>query len=346
MKKIVTTTVGRDFAESNWVLLDQTAKTLLIFKPEIHPGGVRGFLARYKIPTEGIWPKDTDFKRIKPLEPGYKVEIELKTETLEKLKSAIEERSKIVDQGIKQGTREYVVAEKSKVIVVDDESKREIFDKILEKGYSDEFWNSLRESEPDLATHLSISHLHAEKMKTLDKFDKRLNSDNEYAETSGQDSWQKWIYNNNWLFGVNYLQAIEKARISIGGNMPDYLFLTADHFVDVLEIKLPEEDVIVPDPSHPGAFKWCGKTNEAIGQIVSYLDDIQRLQLELEREIYRVYEIAASFVKPRGFILIGKKDGWSDNKKAALRKLNFHLHGIEVLTYSDLMERGKAIVKI
>lgn len=346
MKKIVTTTVGKDFAESSWVLLEQTPETLLIFKPEIHPGGVRGFLARYRLPTGKSWSdiKDLEFERVPPLGAGLKVEIELKTETLEKLKSAIEERAKIVDQGIKRGTKEYVVAESDKVIVVDDESKREIFDKILEKKYSAEFWDSLRESEPELATRLSVGHLHAEKSKVLAELAARLLV--RYSETAGADSWQNWIYANNWLFGVNYVKTIEKARINITGSMPDYLFLTADYFVDVLEIKLPEEAVIVSDPSHPGAFKWCPKTNEAIGQVVGYLDDIGRLQAELEREIHRVYGLTVSFVKPRGFILIGKKDGWDVYKKGALRKLNFHLHGIEVLTYTDLAERGRAIAQM
>lgn len=74
MKKIVTTTVGRNFAESSWVLLEQTAETLLIFKPEIHPGGVRGFLARYKLPSGKSWSKikDSDFKRISP---GEKIKL-------------------------------------------------------------------------------------------------------------------------------------------------------------------------------------------------------------------------------------------------------------------------------
>jgi hypothetical protein len=128
--------------------------------------------------------------------------------------------------------------------------------------------------------------------------------------------------------------------------MPDYLFLTVDNFADVLEIKLPSEEVIVEDKSHVGSYKWCPKTNEAIGQVVTYLAEIDRLQLELEREIKRVYSIPVSFVKPRGFILIGKKDGWDQFKRDGLRKLNFALHGLEVVTYSDLLQRGTEIAQM
>ena len=46
-------------------------------------------------------------------------------------------------------------------------------------------------------------------------------------------------------------------------------------------------------------------------------------------------------LKPRAFILIGKNDGWDISKKEGLRKLNHVLHGVEVLTYSDLVKRGR-----
>lgn len=345
LKKITTTKVGHDFAESNWVVLEQTPETLLMFKPEIHSGGVRGHLVRYKKDHASDWSKlkSTDFEKIN-LGTKTKIEFDLSTAIVDKLSQTIEEHSKIVQQGIKRGRKEYVVAESDKVLVIDDVTKRAIFDSLLKKGYTPEFWELLQESEPELATRLSVGHLYAEKMATLNTLQERLKS--KYPETSGDKSWQKWIYANNWLFGINYVRTIEKAKINISGNMPDYLFLTADHFVDVLEIKLPEEEVIIKDEHHPGAYKWCPKTNEAIGQVVAYLGEVDRLQLELEREIGRVYGLNVSFVKPRGFILIGKKDSWDKFERGALRKLNFALHGIEVITYSDLYQRGSEIAKM
>jgi uncharacterized protein (UPF0254 family) len=35
--------------------------------------------------------------------------------------------------------------------------------------------------------------------------------------------------------------------------MPDYLFPTLDGFIDILEIKLPEDDVIIKDTNHIGS---------------------------------------------------------------------------------------------
>lgn len=173
---------------------------------------------------------------------------------------------------------------------------------------------------------------------------KRLNF-GKYSETRGNNSWQSWIYKNNWLFGIQYQDPIEKQKINLSGSMPDYLFPTIDGFLDILEIKLPSNEVVVEDSSHPGSYRWCGDTNRAIGQVVNYLNDIERLQLELSRAIKREYGWDVFVIKPRAFIVTGVKDGWSVIKKEALRKLNFALHGIEVLTYTDLIQRGVEIIQ-
>lgn len=165
-----------------------------------------------------------------------------------------------------------------------------------------------------------------------------------YPETKGKNSWQSWIYKNNWLFGVNYQKPIEKQKLSISGAMPDYLFPTLDGFFDVLEIKLPSKEIIVPDPSHTGSYAWSSDTNKAIGQVVTYLNDIELYQLHLKQEIERVYGLKCFLIKPRAFILIGNKDGWVDQQHQALRKLNYSLHGITVLSYTDLIRMGEEII--
>lgn len=126
--------------------------------------------------------------------------------------------------------------------------------------------------------------------------------------------------------------------------MPDYLFPTVDGFLDILEIKLPSHEVIIADSSHPGSYRWCGETNRAIGQVVNYLNDIERLQLELSRAIKREYGRTVFVIKPRAFIVVGTKNDWGEPRREALRKLNYSLHGIEVLTYTDLIDRGREVI--
>ena len=174
----------------------------------------------------------------------------------------------------------------------------------------------------------------------------RLTGPKEFSETSGKNSWQSWIHKNNWLFGTHYQTPIEKERIGFN-SIPDFLFPTIDGFFDILEIKLPSADIILGDTSHPGSYRWSSKASEAIGQVVNYLHQIELHQLEIAQNIEREYgeELGKIFsIKPRAFVLIGKKGGWSPAKLEGLRKLNYSLHGIEVLTYTDIYERGQQII--
>jgi hypothetical protein len=186
----------------------------------------------------------------------------------------------------------------------------------------------------------------ASMLSTLEEFGNRLSGTKIYRETSGKNSWQEWLRIHSWVFGVYYEDPYEKTKVGFS-SIPDYLFPTVDGFVDIFEIKLPSHDVIKQDPSHPGSYMWSSKANEAIGQCVNYLHEIELHQLELMQKIDRAYQVKLSFIKPRAFVVIGDKSKVAtDEEKDALRKLNFSLHGMEVITYSDLEERGKQILNI
>jgi hypothetical protein len=177
----------------------------------------------------------------------------------------------------------------------------------------------------------------------------RLTGDKIFNETSGKNSWQSWIYENNWIFGVTYQTPIEKEQVGFK-QIPDYLFPTMDGFIDILEIKLPTKNAIIKDDSHTGSYRWSSETSEAIGQVVNYLHHLELHQLlikqNLERTYCKKYKVSIYSIKPRAYVVIDTKEGWDEDKIEGLRKLNYSLHGIEVLTYSDLLQRGNNIIKL
>lgn len=338
---IKTQSIGKDFVKTNGVLLKQTPDTALVFFPQIHPGGVRGDLIRFKKKRNEKWEeiKESDFRKLQLYEGAH---IELGTGQLTKLIAEVAKRKMISEDGVQYGEEEYVVAKKNTVLQIDDQNIKEILEQLLENGYSDEFWGLISNSHPELADKLIAGHLQLHRKKTIDTLKSRLNQN--LPETKGADSWQRWIYTNNWLFGVNYTKPIEKQKININGIMPDYLFPTLDGFIDVLEIKLPTFKVIEMDESHNGSWVWSKESNCAIGQVVNYLCEIDRLKLEIENQIKKTSGKEISMLKPRAFILIGRSEAWSKDQREGLRKLNHSLHGIEVLTYSDLVGRGEVFV--
>lgn len=181
--------------------------------------------------------------------------------------------------------------------------------------------------------------------KSLNELEDRLSGAKTYKETSGKNHWQGWVYQNNWMFGISYAAPIEKQKIGFN-NIPDFIFPTIDGFIDILEIKLPTYDVIKKDDSHVGSFMWTNKTSEAIGQAINYLHEIELNQLQIQKKIKENYQLDLLIIKPRAIILIGNSSTWNNSYKEGLRKLNYSLHGIEVITYTDLQNRAKQVVKL
>lgn len=177
----------------------------------------------------------------------------------------------------------------------------------------------------------------------LQELEERLEKN--YPETSGDNSWQSWIYKNNWLFATQYAEPLPKSHVGFH-NIPDFLFPTLDGFIDILEIKRPIFEVIDTDKSHPGSYKWSREANEAVGQVVNYLYEIELHQLEIVKKIEEKYNIRLSAVKARAVILIGQSNKWPIGKREALRKLNHSLHCIEVITYTDILRRGRRLVEM
>jgi len=347
MEDIITTkSIGAGIAEvKEDFILSEEPMSRLVFHAQIHQGGIRGKIIRQRRESKAdVWIPDKAIN-IRTLGKKESINLDVNTEAVRKLYLAILKLAKILRQrGVEYGEHKYAVVDPASVIIT-DENRVAYIKKILGAGYSEDVWNNLVESNPPLATKLSYARIRDEKQKIIKELDSRLKTDG-FSETSGDDSWQKWIYKNNWLFGVNYKKPIEKAKINISGIMPDYLFPTLDGFVDILEIKLPGDEVIIKDVSHAGSWKWTPETNTAIGQVVNYLGEIDRLRFEIERNIRTQCRYEISLLKPRAYVLIGNSTSWSSDKKEGLRKMNHALHGIEILTYKDLIDRGNQALNI
>lgn len=339
---ISTKSIGKGIAEAGVIILEEKPLSKLIFKPQIHERGIRGFIIRQKRKKSSEEWKDEQSIKLKDLTDCDGVNFEIPSEGIKNLFLGIKKLSAILKQGgVEYGEHSYTVVDPSSVVIT-DKNKAQYIKKILEAGYEEETWENIVELNPDLATKLSYARIHVERKKVLDELQERLEKD--YSETKGGDSWQNWISKNNWLFGVNYKKPIEKAKINLSGIMPDFLYPTIDGFIDVLEIKLPKDDVLIKDPKHKGSWRWTGETNSAIGQVVNYLTEIDRLRFENENKIQKEIDQRVLFLKPRAFILIGDSKIWGDEKKEALRKMNYYLHNIEVITYKDLLDRGNQFI--
>lgn len=320
-------------------ILDEAPMSRLVFHAQLHRKGIKGRIIRQRRESKiDIWTPEEAID-IRTLGKNESINIEMNTKAVGNLYDAIIKSLKILkEKGIEHGTNQYAVIDPDRVVIT-EENKVIYIKKIISAGYGMDIWDSLVESNPSLVTKLSYARIQAAKQEVVKELEERLVQGG-FSETTGDDSWQNWIYKNNWLFGIHYKTPIEKSKINITGIMPDYLFPTLDGFVDILEIKLPDDEVILKEASHPGAWRWTRETNTAIGQVVNYLGEIDRLRFEIEREVKRKNGHEIQLLKPRAYILIGNSAGWEPDKKEGLRKMNHALHGIEIISYKDLLDRG------
>lgn len=343
---ITTSSVGTGIADvQEDFILEEKPMSRLVFRAQIHDKGIRGKIIRQRRATnDDVWIADQSV-HIRSLEKGESINFDINTSAVRELYAAISKLENILNKkGVAYGKKSYAVVDPNSVVITDG-NKAAYINKILEAGYEEDVWKSLVELNSNLVTKLSYAKIQIERKRIVQELEDRLKRGG-FSETSGDDSWQRWIYRNNWLFGVNYNEPIEKVKINITGIMPDYIFPTLDGFVDILEIKLPEDPVIIKDSSHKGSWKWTAETNASIGQVVNYLGEIDRLRFEIENSIKTSTARMVSLLKPRAYILIGESTLWERDKIDGLKKLNHALHGIEVLTYRDLMARGNQAINI
>jgi len=265
MNEIITTkSIARNIAEveEDFILCEESMSRL-VFSAQIHDGGIRGKIIRHRRESKNdIWISEKAIP-INTLGKNETINLNIKTEGIKKLYLAILKLANILkEKGIEYGENKYVVSDfDPNQIIVTDENKTEYIKKIIDAGYDEDVWKYLSESNPSLATKLSYAKILQIKKEVLNELKCRLSDTNGFPETEGDNSWQKWIYKHNWLFGVNYKKPIEKTKINITGIMPDYLFPTLDGFVDILEIKLPKDEIIIKDSNHSGSWRWSSETN-------------------------------------------------------------------------------------
>ena len=242
--------------DRNFILFEAPTYRI-VFEPNIHTKGVNGVLAIYKKQKSD----DTDWKRqvkqkINQLDFGELLGLQLKTETLNNLVETFKHCNTLLDTGaVTESNQKYVLTKESDPASVFIKSISK-FNKEDKNGMKKVlgFLETIKTNNKDVFELFASLSSDSHKRDVVDELENRLKNPKEYKECSGHDHWQEWICKNNWLFGGNYTSTISREKINITGSMPDFLFLTADGFADVLEIKTPDNDVICEDKSHSNSW--------------------------------------------------------------------------------------------
>lgn len=158
--------------------------------------------------------------------------------------------------------------------------------------------------------------------KDLKEFEKLLGT------AQKEDELQEFLATTPWLLGLEY-ETAEPQKIAPAQRY-DFYMGKYDGFADIIEIKKANEKLFDSKDKITSTF------SSAIQQLINYIDDAL-----LYGDSKRLSQkLAFSFNKPKGILIIGR-----DVQAERLRNFNFYFHNIEILTYSDVLNRGKSIVR-
>jgi len=163
---------------------------------------------------------------------------------------------------------------------------------------------------------------------------------NEIPKTHAESWWQTYIKSNILLILQGYLYSIEKLNVSFGDTKyPDFLLITHDNFLDILEIKKPSTKLLKKDDSRNNYY-WDTEISKAIIQVENYIELISNNSDKLRNFIKDNYNIELKIVRPRGLILAGTSKEFVNRKmKDDYRLLTQANKNISFLNYDELSIR-------
>lgn len=144
---------------------------------------------------------------------------------------------------------------------------------------------------------------------------------------------------NQWVFGTEYSELLRR-RVWVRDQQTDFMLRrTVDGHLEIIEIKRAiTEDLFVLDGSHEGNFYPRSDLTKVLGQVMNYLE-----QIDAQHDAIAVRD-REDVAKVRAKIVIGRDR--SEDQLRALRRLNGHLHRIEVMTFDQLLRLGERTLSL
>jgi hypothetical protein len=128
-------------------------------------------------------------------------------------------------------------------------------------------------------------------------------------------------------------------NIALGDEIDLLMECTANGLRDIYELKRPDMDPIKWDKDHRSWY-WSSDTAKAIGQCHRYLDVLHE---QAAKGLRDHPEIVA--YHPCAVIVIGRSRNWEADQLRGLHGLNARLHGIQVMTFDQLLAQAKQLLE-
>jgi hypothetical protein len=195
---------------------------------------------------------------------------------------------------------------------------------------------------PDYVSSESLGTVNKLKAKAQIETLKGLAADleREIPRDHPESWWQNYVKSNILLMQQGYITAIEKLNTTIGDTrFPDFLLVTHDNYLAVMEIKRPNTPMLKPD-SDRGNFFFDREMSKAVIQTENYIHNVSRHQDAVRTHLKDRLGIEIRAVRPRGIILSGDSRTFTAPKEHDdFRLLSQGIKNVTVVTYDELLTR-------
>ncbi|MDD5163582.1 MAG: DUF4263 domain-containing protein [Candidatus ainarchaeum sp.] len=142
---------------------------------------------------------------------------------------------------------------------------------------------------------------------------------------------QEFLYAHSWLFGLEYITA-EPQKLRGAYSKFDFYLERYNKTNDIVEIKLISDEITNSDGS------VSAKVIQAVDQLINYMESA----IAAAHSTVIADEEGINELRPRGIVIIGNDATPEAVKK--IRKWNYQLSHIKIMTYEEVLTQGKAII--
>jgi hypothetical protein len=211
---------------------------------------------------------------------------------------------------------------------------RTIFDQLEDSpSYVADFVSAFEGSSPEILTHIATASRFLEYRESYRQL-KELVQD----QSTPEQAFQRHLSNSPWMFGSEYSELLSRRTWTRDDSLDYMLRRTVDGYLEIVEIKTAFSDrLFIFDASH-NSYYPSAKLSPVLGQVVRYIEEVERNRDSI------IAKDKVDTLKIRARAIVGR-DGDAE-QQAALRNLNAHLHGIEIITYDQLLRIAARVLNI
>jgi hypothetical protein len=210
------------------------------------------------------------------------------------------------------------------------------------------------------APGVSLSH---EDVNQLLKRKEKLSEFESGLKTHPEEEswWQDFFEQNKWIFGYGLNYQILRQEQSQphyggtgvdgrGGRKGDYLTSTQGeiNFTVLVEIKTPKTPLLQGGkPMRSGAWSLSRALTDSISQIEADISEWAESGSKQNDNRDRFEKRGVYTVQPKGIVVVGSLSEVKDdrNKRETFQRFRKSIHGIDIITFDELLERAKFIVR-